>query len=152
MISVKPFKAEDMLWVISHGIKEIGLKAIPNDEMKTLAEEREKSGKCLTGWVDGEVVGVAGIDEVWPGITDVVDMWLMLTPYIDRHIVQGYKCILEGMKKLINENKLRRVQSYGRVDFPACHILFEHLGFNVEGLAKAYTPDGVDCIMYAKVK
>lgn len=149
MIELKPFKAEDMLWVVEHGVKELGLKAIPDDDMKALAKAREESGKCLTGWVDGEVVGVTGIEEKWPGVADI---WLMLTPYINKHVKQGYQCILRGIEKLINDNNLRRVQSYGRVDFLECHILFKHLGFEVEGLAKAYTPDGVDCIMYAKVK
>ena len=149
MIDVRDFKADDMLWVLEHGVKEFGLKVIPNNELRQMAKEREESGKCVTGRVDGEIVGVAGIDELWPGVGDI---WLMLTPYINRHVKEGYKCILKGMKKLIKEHKLRRVQSYGRVDFPECHILFKHLGFKVEGMAKGYSPDGVDCIMYAKVK
>ena len=149
MIEVKPFKAEDMLWVLEHGVKEFGFKTVPNEELKTMAKEREASGKCITGWVDGEIIGVAGIDLLWENVGDI---WLMLTPLIHKHLKEGYKCIREGMKKLIDEHKLRRVQSYGRVDFPACHILFKHLGFKVEGMAKKYTSDGVDCILYSKVK
>jgi len=149
MIEVKPLKAEDILFVIENGVKEVGLKATPTDEMKALAKEREESGMCFTGWVDGEIIGIAGLDKLWEGVGN---MWMMLTPLIDKHLKESYRCILKGMKKLIDENKLRRVQSYGRVDFPECHILFEHLGFKVEGLARKYTPDGVDAIMYAKVK
>lgn len=148
MIDVRPFKAEDMLWVISHGVKEVNLRAEPTDEMKTVAREREESGKCFTGWVDGEVVGVGGIDEMWKGVASI---WLMVTPYINFHIKEGYKCILEGMKKILKETKLHRIESYGRVDFPECHILFRHLGFEVEGLARKKTPDKVDCIMYGKI-
>lgn len=149
MSGVKSFKAEDMLWVTSRGIKELNLKATPsvNDELKALAEEREKSGKCFTGWVDGEIVGVGGMDESRTGVAEI---WLILSPYIDE--VQGYKCILEGMKNLINDNHLRRIQFFGRVDFPQCHILFEHLGFKVEGIARKYTPDGVDAIMYGLIR
>lgn len=148
-IDVRPLKAEDILYVIEHGVKEIGLKAIPNDEMRILAKEREESGMCVSGWVDNEVVCVAGIDLLWEGCGNV---WLMLTPCINKHVKEGYVCIRRGLKKLIKEHKMRRLQSYGRVDFPECHILFEHLGFKVEGMAKAYTPDSVDCVMYAKVK
>ena len=148
-IEVKKFRAEDMLWVISHGVLEAGLKAQPDDEMKAVAKEREESGKCITGWVDDEIIGVAGIDMLWKGCGDI---WLMLTPAIYKNVREGYRCIRDGMKKLIDDNNLRRVQSYGRVDFAACHNHFAHLGFEVEGMAKGYTSDGVDCIMYAKVK
>jgi hypothetical protein len=149
MIEIKPLKAEDVLYVISHGVKEVNLRATPTEEMKQLAKEREDSETCITGWVNGEIVGVAGVDMLWEGVGD---MWLMLTPYIDSNIKETYKCIRQGVKKLIEKHNLRRVQSYGRVDFPECHTLFKHLGFEVEGMAKGYTPDGVNCVMYAKVK
>lgn len=148
MIEVRPMKAEDMLRVISKGIKEMPLKSEPTEELRQTALEREREGRAFSGWVDGEVVGVGGIDVLWKGCANA---WLMLTPYINEHLKEGYKCILEGMRKVISENNIRRMQSYGRVDFPACHILFKHLGFKVEGLAKKYTPDGCDCIMYGRV-
>ncbi len=147
-IEVKPMKAEDLLWVISHGVKEANLKAVPTDEMKAIAKEREESGMCVTGWVNGEPQCVAGIDLKWEGCGDV---WLMLTPCINKNIRAGYICIRRGLEKLIKEHKIRRLQSYGRVDYVECHILFKHLGFEVEGLARKYCPDGTDAILYAKV-
>ena len=148
MIEVKPLKAEDVLYVIEHGIKEIGLWAIPNEDMKRHAEEREKSGRCFTGWVDGTVVGVGGVDLLWKGVADV---WLMVTPYIDTHKLSGFKCIHEGLEKVMRDNGLWRVQSAGRIDYPQCHVLFKHLGFEAEGIARKYTADKMDCIIYAKV-
>ena len=105
MISVKPLKAEDILWVIEHGVKEVGLKAVPTDEMKALAKEREESGMCVTGWVNGEVVGVAGIDLLWEGVGNG---WMMLTPLINKNIKEGYTCICKGFKKLIKDNPIKR--------------------------------------------
>jgi hypothetical protein len=148
MIEVKPMKAEDMLWVIEHGVKEAQLKMAPTEEMKRVAKEREESGMCVTGWIDGQPECVAGIDLLWEGVGDV---WMMVTPCINDHIKEGYKCIRKGLKKLIKDHKMRRLQSYGRIDFAECHNLFKHLGFEVEGLAREYTADGIDCIMYAKV-
>lgn len=149
MIDVRPMKAEDMLWVIAHGVKELSLRATPTDEMKKVAKEREESGMCVTGWVNGEPQCVAGIDLLWKGCGDV---WLMLTPCIDKNVREGYLCIRKGLKKLIKDHKIRRLQSYGRVDFAECHILFKHLGFEVEGLAREYTADGTDCIMYSLIR
>lgn len=149
MIEVKPMKAEDMLWVIRNGIKEAGLWAEPNEEMRKVAKEREESGMCVTGWINGQPECVAGIDRIWSGVGDV---WMMITPYIDNHIKEGYVCIRKGLRELIEKHKIRRLQSYGRIDFPECHNLFKHLGFEVEGYARKYTPDGVDCVMYALIK
>ena len=118
------------------------------DELRKMAKQREDSGMCVTGWIDGKPECVAGIDIMWEGVGDV---WLMITPFIDNHVKESYKCIRKGLKKLIKDHKIRRLQSYGRVDFAQCHTLFKHLGFEVEGLARQYTPDSVDCIMYAKV-
>ncbi len=141
-------KAEDLLWVISHGVKEVQLKMTPTDDMKAIAKEREESGMCVTGWVNGKPECVAGIDILWEGCGDV---WLMVTPCIDKNIRAGYMCIRKGLKILIEKHKIRRLQSYGRVDFSQCHILFKHLGFEIEGLARKYTVDGVDAILYGKV-
>lgn len=148
MIEVKPMKADDLLWVIEHGVKEVQLKMTPTEEMKVIAKEREESGMCVTGWVNGKPECVAGIDLLWEGCGDV---WLMVTPCINEHVREGYKCIRMGLKKLIKEHKLRRLQSYGRVDFLECHTLFKHLGFEVEGLAREYTVDGTDAIMYSLI-
>ena len=148
MIEVKPLKAEDILWVIEHGVKEVGLRATPTEEMREMAEAREKSG-AVTGWVDGEIFAVGGIDKIWSGVGSI---WLMVTPFIDTHVKDCYKCILKGINKMIKEQGIRRLEAFGRVDFPECHTLFKHLGFKVEGLAEARTPDGVDCIMYARIE
>jgi hypothetical protein len=141
-------KAEDMLFVMTHGLKECGLKFNTDEETYKAAKEREESGMCVTGWIDGQPECVAGIDLLWEGVGDV---WLMVTPAIDKHVKEGYKLIRMGLKKLIKDHKIRRLQSYGRVDYAQCHTLFKHLGFEVEGLARAYSSDGVDCILYSLV-
>ena len=149
MIDVRPLKAEDILWVIENGVKEFGIKVIPNEDIKAKAKEREESGQCRTGWVNGEIIGCAGIDILWEGVGEA---WLMLTPAVHTHLTDSWLCIQKGFKELIEKNKLRRVQAWGRIGFDECHILFKHLGFKPEGIARKYTPDGVDCILYALIK
>jgi len=149
MFEIKPLKASDILYVIECGVKEIALKALPTDDVAKIAREREESGRCVTGWVDGKIVGCGGIDILWEKVGEI---WLMLTPYINEKPKEGYRCIRTGFEKLIKENKLRRVQGYGRIGFPEAHILFDHLGFKPEGKLRKYTPDGVDVIIYALIK
>ena len=145
---VRPMLAEDMLWVLEDGVKEFGLKFLPHEQLTELALARENNGQCITGVVDGRIVGCGGIDVMWPGVGEV---WVMLSYEIDRFPKRAYKVIVDGLKKLIKDNDLWRIQAWGRVDFPQAHTLFRHLGFEVEGKARKYSVDGVDCILYAKV-
>ena len=149
MFEVKPLKAEDILYVVETGVKELGLKAHTNSDIAKLAEEREESGMCVTGFVDGIIIGCGGIDMLWEGVGEA---WLLLTPYINQKPKEGYRCILKGFKQLIENNNLRRIQGYGRIGFHEAHNLFSHLKFKPEGIARKYTPDGVDCILYALIK
>lgn len=146
---VRPLRADDMVWLMADGIKEFGLRFLPHEHIADLAQAREDNGKCITGLVDGRIVGVGGIDELWPGVGEV---WLMLSYEVDRYPIRSYEVIRQGLLELIEHNDLWRVQAWGRVGFHQAHTLFRHLGFEVEGLARKYAPDGVDSILYAKVK
>jgi hypothetical protein len=146
---VFPFYAEDMLWIIEDGIKESGLKCIPTEQMKEIAQARQENGQCVTGWVNGQIVGCGGIDLMWPGVGEV---WMLLSYEVDRYPVRAYEVIRDGLGKLIDDNNLQRCQGWCRKGFAKAHTLFRHLGFKPEGYAKKYTPDGVDCILYAKVR
>ncbi len=145
---IRPLIAEDMIWVLENGVKEFGLKFLPHEQLTELALERENNGKCITGLVDGNIVGCGGLDVMWPGVAEV---WVMLSYEVDKFPMRAYEVIAEGLKELIEDNDLWRVQAYGRVDFPEAHTLFRHLGFKVEGKARKYNPDGTDSISYAKV-
>lgn len=145
----QPFKAEDMIKIIETGVKEFNLKAQGTEELWELAREREKNGMCLTGVVNDEVVACGGIDLMWKGVGEV---WLMLSPETDKYPIGTYEIIRDGLDKLIKDNKLHRVQAWGRIGFDRAHTLFKHLGFKADGIAPKYTPDAVDCILYSKVK
>jgi hypothetical protein len=143
-----PFHAEDMLWILENGIKEFGIKCIPNEQMIELAYAREENGQCVTGWVDGNIVGCGGIDLMWPGVGEV---WLFLSYETDKYPVKSFRVIKRGIDKLIKDNNLTRCQGWCRKDFTKAHTLFRHLRFKPEGIAEKYMPDGTDAILYAKV-
>ncbi len=143
---IRPFRAEDMLEIISGETKEFGLDMYSNEE---IAKQTEKDGMSMTGIVDGAIVGCGGIRKLWDGVGEC---WLILSPDVDKYAVSAYVCIRDGFKELMKEHNFRRLQAYGRMDFPKAHALFKHLNFKVEGRARKYTPDGCDCILYARIK
>ncbi len=146
---VFPFHAEDMLWVIENGVKESGLKMYGDQTLRELAEETERDGLSRTAIVNDEIVGCGGIRKLWDNVGEV---WLMLSPEVNKYPIRAAECILNGMQELIDENDFVRLQGWCRKDFIKAHTLFRHLGFKPEGIAEKYTPDGVDCILYARIR
>ena len=146
---IRKFVAEDMIFIIERGVKEFGLKAMADDHIRELAQAREDNGQCITGVVKDEIVGCGGIDIMWPGVGEV---WVLLAYDIGIYSMAAYEVIQDGLKKLIEDNNLRRVQAWGRVGFDASHTLFRHLGFVPEGIARKYGYDGEDFILYALIK
>ena len=146
---IRKFVAEDMVFIIERGVKEFGLKAIADDHIRELAQAREDNDQCITGVVNDRIIGCGGIDIMWPGVGEV---WVLLAYDIGIYSMAAYEVIQDGLKKLIEDNNLRRVQAWGRVGFDASHTLFRHLGFVPEGIARKYGYDGEDFILYALIK
>ncbi len=146
---IRPFKADDMLWIIRQGTKEENIKLYGTKSLRELAEQTEIDNLSMTGLVDGVIIGCGGIRELWTGVGEV---WLMLSPEVNRFPIRTGEVILDGMRALIEDNDFFRLQGWCRVGFVKAHTLFKHLGFKVEGTARKYTPDKVDCILYAKVE
>ena len=146
---VRPFLAEDMLSIIADGTKENGLKYYGAGTLEELAQQTEDDGLSVTGIVNDEIVGCGGIRKLWNGVGE---FWLMLSPITNLYPIRTYECIRDGFEQLIEENDFVRLQAWGRVGFTKAHTLFRHLKFKPEGIARKYTPDGVDCILYAIVE
>ena len=146
---IRPFRAEDMMTIINDGTKEKGIKYYGHGTLEELAQQTEDDGLSITGIVNDEIVGCGGIRKLWDGVGEV---WLMLSPKTALYPTKTYECIREGLQKLIDENDFVRLQAWGRIGFAKAHTLFKHLGFKPEGIARKFTPDGVDSILYAIVR
>jgi hypothetical protein len=147
MTEVRLFKASDMKDVMITGIKEFGIDHYSPEHLLQIAAERDANGQCRSCVMDGEVVACAGVDILWPGVGEV---WAMVSYEIDKTLV--YKGIAKGLKRVVDDNDLWRVQGWARVGFKEAHVLFKHLGMIREGVARRYAPDGADCVLYSKVK
>ena len=145
----RPFEAEDMLWIIESGTKEEGLKYYGAGTLEELAQQTEEDGLSMTGIVNDEIVGCGGIRKLWDGVGEV---FLLLSPKTALYPARTYECIRDGFEKLIAENDFVRLQGWCRMGFAKAHTLFRHLKFKPEGIARKYTPDQTDCILYSRIK
>ncbi len=146
---VRPFMADDMIWIVENGIKEFGVKILGNDHIKEVAEARDVGGKCLTAVVNDRIVGCGGIDMIHDGVGEV---WVLLSYEVDKYPIRAYETIRDGLAKLIEDNNLWRAEAWCRKGFAQGHSLFKHLGFVPEGIARKRMIDKTDAILYAKVK
>lgn len=146
---IRPFLAQDMIEIVESGTKENNLKLYGNTNLEELAEETEKDGLSFTGIVNDEVVGCGGVRVLWPHVGEV---WMMLSPKVNSYPVATWENIKDGFEKIIEENDFARLQGWCRKGFVKAHTVFRHLGFEPEGMARKYTPDKCDCILYSLVK
>lgn len=145
----RPFIAEDMTTIIAEGTKEEGIKYYGHGTLQELAQQTEEDGLSMTGIVEDKIVGCGGIRKLWTGTGEV---WLMLSPQTSTYPIRTYECIRDGLQQLIDENDFRCLMAYGRIGFAKSHTLFRHLGFKPKGKIERYTPDDVDCIIYALIQ
>ena len=145
----RPFRAEDMMSIIEMGTKENGFEYYGTGTLEELAQQTEEDGLSMTGIVNDEIVGCGGIRKLWEGVGEC---WIILSPKVNLYPTRTYECIKDGFEKLIAENDFVRLQAWGRIGFAKAHTLFKHLGFKAEGIARKYTPDGIDSILYAIVR
>ena len=151
MIEIIDFKAEHMIELLKAGIVECGMSG-ESEAIEEVAAIREESGKCITGLINGEVVGSAGVDLYWPGVGEI---WMMVkSKRKDVSVlrnVEGITVIRKGIERLIKDHKLVRAQVHVRLDFRRMHRLIKILGFEKEGLQRKWMPDGADVIVYSRI-
>lgn len=95
---------------------------------------------------DGAVLAVAGVSARWQGVGMI---WALISceagPHM-RSLVRAAKGYLE------NVGEWHRVEASVDVGFLAGDRLLTLLGFEREGLARRYRPDGGDCTIWAKIR
>jgi hypothetical protein len=105
----------------------------------------KSAGPAFSGEVDGRIVACAGIATQFTGMGT---MWAAVAADASPSFVRLHKCAM----RLLQLTPLRRIEATAEADFsPACRWL-ELLGFQSEGLMRAYGPDGRDHWRYARVR
>lgn len=91
------------------------------------------------------VLGCAGLVEVW---RDRAIAWALVTPAALHHWVAVHRLV----RDVLRDAPWRRVEMHVDVDHDAAVRWAERLGFVREGRMRAFTTDGRDCYLYARIK
>lgn len=100
---------------------------------------------------DGEIVGVGGIIDYYPGVGEA---WLMLTKQARKHGIFGiiaFRAIEHNLNKLIAEHDVKTCVASARADFPEAIKMLTALGFEYEGTRRKFTPDRCDLHIYSRL-
>jgi hypothetical protein len=94
----------------------------------------------------GQVIVCAGCEERWDGCATA---WALLSCDAGQHMVGVVRAVKGFMQHVA---PWRRVEAAVDVGFEPGERLMKLLGFECEGVAKAYRPDGADCTIWARIK
>jgi RimJ/RimL family protein N-acetyltransferase len=102
-------------------------------------------GKAFTAIECDRVLGCAGLIPYWEGRAEA---WSLLANDIKGNFVPIHMAAL----RFLDSCGFRRVEAHVDADFGCAKRWMDMLGFQYEGPLKAYTPDGRDCLRYARVR
>jgi hypothetical protein len=116
--------------------------------MMTLEHGREiaaSGGLARTALADGVPIACAGLIELWKGRAYA---WAYLADGWERNLRAVHRAVLAALEV----SRWKRVEMAVDVRYPAGKRWAWHLGFEFEGVARAYTSDGRDCEIWARVR
>jgi hypothetical protein len=135
MIKVRPFRPEDY--------EKIRLKSIYGPE-----KIEGVLGPAFTFLIDEQPIAIFGMYLIGPGLGQV---WALTSDDLRREALGFHKAVLGLIYWSFDNWKLRRMQMSVRVGYTEGWKWARSLGFKCEGVMKAYSPDGTDCWLFARV-
>jgi hypothetical protein len=142
MVVIVPFRPEHLT-----ALRIQAVQATAQASM-TLEHGREilsVDGLARTALVDGEPIACAGMVEMWKGRAYA---WAYLAEGWQRHLRAVHRAVLQTLDTC----RWRRVEMAVDCRYPEGKRWAWHLGFEFEGVARAYTTDGRDCEIWARVR
>jgi RimJ/RimL family protein N-acetyltransferase len=143
MMILKPYRAAHAVNLIVREVEE-PVKKLPDFENWAEANE---GPFAWSAEVDHNVIACGGIGDLWEGVGEA---WLLLGKEAVKHRIALCRVILEKLGGALL--RYHRIQAHARTDFSLTHMFLRKLGFQVEGLMKAYYPDRMDAILYSIVR
>ena len=103
------------------------------------------AGPAYAVILDDNVVACLGIIPQWEGRAIA---WGLVGTEAGKAFVSLHKAV----KRFLDLQDYHRIETAVSTDFEQGHRWAQLLGFENEGTMRAYTPDGRDCDLYARIK
>lgn len=112
---------------------------------KEYGEMLLNAGPAFSGIVDNETIISAGIIHQWHNRAVA---WALVSEKAGKNFVSIHK----ATNKFLKLCDVKRIETFVDDGFTQGYRWMKMLGFEYEGLMRAYSPEGRDCLLYARVK
>lgn len=102
-------------------------------------------GLAWTGEVDGEVMAIGGVEPIW---NDRAVAFMFISGKAGPH----FRAVHKAVSDFLDNAPFKRIEAYVDVGFKEGGRWMNMLGFGLEGYMRAFRPDGVDMLLYARVR
>ena len=116
--------------------------------MESMLEIQSRLGLAVTALVDTHPVAIFGCIMLWP---NVAELWSIISDDARRYPKQLTLVGKAFCDIAAQSLSLHRLQITVRLDEPRALRWAKYLGFEVEGMMRKYTPDGMDSYILARV-
>lgn len=99
-------------------------------------------------WSAVDDTGVRGIGGLHPQWDNRAIAWMLIGCDLKQHFIPLHRAV----RKMLIRAPFRRIEATVDVGFTQGHRWMRMLGFEMEGLLRAYRPDGGDQVMYARIR
>ena len=143
------FKLEYAKDILEKNLREI---EAPLLEIENWEEWFKQAGEVGPAWTlireDGEVIGCGGVAlGEWSSGT----AWLLLSSLFYSYVKTTFKLVKEKLEEVIKEHELQRVQALVDPKEEGAKRFLSHLGFQEEGMLRAYGPTKGDFLVYGRI-
>lgn len=111
----------------------------------TYAQSLKDAGPAYSLVIGDEVLGCMGLIKQWD---ERAIAWGLISGGAGPHFTRIHKAVLATMAL----HRFRRIETSVTCNFENGRRWAQSLGFVYEGTMKAFTPDGRDCDLFAKVR
>ena len=105
----------------------------------------KEGGPCFSAAHEDRIIVCSGLVNIWENRAQA---WALMSTDAGRHFVRIFRAI----RSFLDLQEIRRIEATVDANFKQGHRLMHMLGFQHEGLMRAYLMDGRDCDLYARVR
>ena len=142
MFELIKYEPSHAIEILRNGAKEPGMAA--TEQHERWAQQMFDNGPAVTGLFDGKVVACGGIWILGKGRGE---QWALYAEDIGSYHIDP-TLARDWMMEQIKTNKLWRLQTPLKSDYPEGVVYAKWMGFEFEATLKGYRDDGADAIMY----
>ena len=147
-VKIIPYEPVHAYDILERNIRECDVQLTGYPDWEQWVENWKTGGPAYTLVIDGQIVGCAGVMLLKWGRGEA---WTLLSGLLYQYPKTCFKAVRDGLKGIIRDEGLTRVQALVRPDFEEGKRFMSHLGFKEEGILAAYGPGGEDVIMFGRV-